>query len=75
MSECATMARPRWHRYCELGRTACLGVIAICIYRNMPHMSSTCTELSKLNINKHSSGDEIANVNFYAVRPEGTRIR
>jgi len=26
MSECATMARPRWHRYCELGRTACLGV-------------------------------------------------
>jgi len=26
-------------------------------------------------INKNSSGDEIANVNFYAVRPEGTRIR
>jgi len=25
--------------------------------------------------NKNSSGDEIANVNFYAVRPEGTRIR
>ena len=24
---------------------------------------------------KNSSGDEIANVNFYAVRPEGTRIR
>jgi len=26
------------------------------------------------NINKNSSGDEIANVNFYAVRPEATRI-
>jgi len=25
--------------------------------------------------NKNSSGDEIANVNFYALRPEGTRIR
>jgi len=25
--------------------------------------------------NKNSSGDEIANVNFYAVRPEATRIR
>jgi len=24
---------------------------------------------------KNSSGDEIANVNFYAVRPEATRIR
>jgi len=28
-----------------------------------------------LNNNKNSSGDEIANVNFYAVRPEATRIR
>jgi len=27
------------------------------------------------NINKNSSGDEIANVNFYAVRPEATQIR
>jgi len=26
-------------------------------------------------MNKNSSADEIANVNFYAVRPEGTRIR
>jgi len=26
-------------------------------------------------VNKNSSADEIANVNFYAVRPEGTRIR
>jgi len=25
--------------------------------------------------NKKSSGDEIANMNFYAVRPEATRIR
>jgi len=24
---------------------------------------------------KNSSGDEIANVNFYAMRPEATRIR
>ena len=32
------------------------------------------TELIR-NVNKNSSGDEIANVNFYAVRPEGTRIR
>jgi len=27
------------------------------------------------NYNMNSSGDEIANVNFYAVRPEATRIR
>ena len=26
-------------------------------------------------LDKNSSGDEIANVNFYAVRPEATRIR
>ena len=26
-------------------------------------------------IDKNSSGDEVANVNFYAVRPEATRIR
>jgi len=25
--------------------------------------------------NKNSSGDEIANMNFYALRPEATRIR
>ena len=25
--------------------------------------------------NKNTSGDEIANVNFYALRPEATRIR
>jgi len=28
-----------------------------------------------VNLNKNSSGDEIANVNFDTVRPEGTRIR
>jgi len=34
------------------------------------------TELMALTFsNKNSSGDEIANVNFYAVRPEATRIR
>ena len=27
------------------------------------------------DLNKNSSGDEIANVIFYAVRPEATRIR
>ena len=27
------------------------------------------------SVNKNSSGDEIANVYFYAVRPETTRIR
>jgi len=26
-------------------------------------------------VDKNSSGDEIENVNFYAVRPEATRIR
>jgi len=26
-------------------------------------------------VNKNSSGDEIVNMNFYAVRPEATRIR
>jgi len=28
-----------------------------------------------MHLNKNSSGDEIANVNFYAVRQETTRIR
>jgi len=28
-----------------------------------------------IHIHKNSSGDEIANVNFYAVRPEATWIR
>ena len=42
--------------------------------------SSERTELSSAdyvvdNTDKNSSADEIANVNFYAVRPEGTRIR
>jgi len=32
-------------------------------------------ETIEIIINKNSSGDEIANVNFYAVRPEATRIR
>jgi len=30
---------------------------------------------SQQDFNKNSSGDEIANVNFYAVRPESYRIR
>ena len=28
-----------------------------------------------ISYSKNSSGDEIANVNFYAVRPEAIRIR
>ena len=34
---------------------------------------NTVTELDK--VYKNSSGDEMANVNFYAVRPQATRIR
>ena len=30
---------------------------------------------SSTNCNENSSGDEIANVNFYAVRPEATHTR
>jgi len=32
-------------------------------------------EFSAVFFNKNSSGDEIENVYFYAVRPEATRIR
>ena len=54
---------------------------------NATKANNTRTKQSKLNQkntqndkpkqahNKNSSGDEIANVNFYAVRPERTRIR
>jgi len=38
-------------------------------------MATTGSVLSNNTHNKNSSGDEIANVNFYAVRPEATRIR
>jgi len=36
---------------------------------------SCIVNLVMVRNHKNSSGDEIANVNFYAVRPEGTRIR
>jgi len=39
-------------------------------FRHSSKIAATLTE-----DNKNSSGDEIANVNFYAVRPEATRIR
>jgi len=39
------------------------------------HNSSDAARTASKNKNKNSSGDEIANVNFYAVRPEATRIR
>jgi len=42
--------------------------------RPLNEWSSSCSSSSN-NDNKNSSGDEIANVNFYAVRPEATRIR
>jgi len=43
-----------------------LGVI-----NKMDHHHSCQQQL----LHKNSSGDEIANVKFYAVRPEATRIR
>jgi len=41
-----------------------------------PGQSMFCSGIlmSQIFSNKNSSGDEIANVNFYAVRPEATRI-
>ena len=43
---------------------------------NQPEMTQfTDTAILKDYKNKNSSGDEIANVNFDAVRPEATRIR
>ena len=43
-----------------------------------PEVAETSLSPTKIGLNyldKNSSADEIANVNFYAVRPEGTRIR
>jgi len=39
------------------------------------HRILTAAPLTHHRNNKNSSGDEIANVKFYAVRPEATRIR
>ena len=41
----------------------------------MSAVRATIAASSSCMINRNSSGDEIANVNFYAVRPEATRIR
>jgi len=38
-------------------------------------VAASTTAATGIVNNKNSSGDEIANVNFYAVRPEATRIR
>jgi len=38
-----------------------------------PQLFSPANNCSRYD--KNSSGDEIANANFYAVRPEATRIR
>jgi len=35
----------------------------------------TIAKVNFINLDKNLSGDEIANVNFYAVRPEATQIR
>jgi len=40
-----------------------------------PHGATTLRATAYPMYNKNSSGDEIANVNFYAVRPEATQIR
>ena len=42
---------------------------------NLQHGTKQKRVMKKLKINKNSSRDEIAKVNFYAVRPEATRIR
>ena len=39
------------------------------------HLILTAYRRRQLQFNKTSPGDEIANVNFYAVRPEAGRIR
>ena len=41
----------------------------------MLHLANLLASTEKTKINKDSSRDEIANVNFYAVRPEATQIR
>jgi len=44
----------------------------------LKQQNSTCLSLSHSTLtdkNKNSIGDKIANVNFYAVHPEATRIR
>ena len=43
--------------------------------QSISQLSNQQPESTAINADKNSSGDEIANVNFYAVRPEGTRIR
>jgi len=44
------------------------------ILEKEPRQDMKLSRLSQ-NRDKNSSGDEIANVNFYVVRPEATRIR
>jgi len=41
----------------------------------MIHVNKIRCDVYRAKQYKNSSGDEIANVNFYAVRPEATRIR
>jgi len=50
-------------------------VVSTCIGYTPSSVSWNYILLNDALRNKNSSGDEIANVNFYAVRPEATRIR
>ena len=43
--------------------------------RQVPNKYTLLNQLLQETFYNNSSGDEIANVNFYAVRPEATRIR
>ena len=50
----------------------CTGCVIRPQYNIIKHKN---TYQSLQHNNKNSSGDEIANVNFYAVRPKANRIR
>ena len=52
-----------------------ISVESLLLFRSYWYLHSDGGPQWPLHINKNSSGDEIANVNFYAVRPEATRIR
>ena len=44
------------------------------IVKKIKRHSRFCKYINSKRKTKNSSGDEIANVNFYAVRPEATRV-
>jgi len=74
-AEMAIFLRPvftasRVHCISDMHSKFALGPHHVCKYGRHP---SATAEIRRGD--KNSSGDEIANVNFYAVRPEATRIR